>query len=117
MFQRTGAAECCQGKSEQEASTMYLAMIWRRVKRPGCSIQPQDHTAESGRDGKICELMGKSMVVKAMFTKDMAGLLFFSLPGHDVPYHRLRTKEAFLHGLGVWKLFPLSSNSQEQHAS
>lgn len=66
--------------------------------------------------------MGESLVIKAMFTKDMAGLLFFSLPGHDVPYHRLKTKEALLHGLVALKLctkisFPLSRNSQEQHAS
>lgn len=66
--------------------------------------------------------MGGSLVVKAMFTKDMAGLLLFSLPGRDVPYHRLRTKEALIHGLVPLKLctkisFPLSSNSQEQHVS
>lgn len=66
--------------------------------------------------------MGESLVIKAMFTKDMAGLLLFSLPGCDVPYHRLRTKEALIHGLVPLKLctkisFPLSSNSQEQHVS
>lgn len=94
-------------------------MIWRRVKRLGCQIQPQDHTVESGCDGKICELMGESLVIKAMFTKDMAGLLLFSLPGRDVPYHRLRTKEALIHGLKLCTKisFPLSSNSQEQHVS
>lgn len=48
--------------------------------------------------------MGESLVIKAMFTKDMAGLLLFSLPGCDVPYHRLRTKEALIHGLVALKL-------------